>query len=164
MTESVKKRPTAVTVIAWFWFLSGCWSALASVVSFWSEPPSESLVNQAAKDVPLLAVVYRHYTLAALSQFAYAAAYIVAGIGLLRLRAWARTTVEVIAWVEILFYSVGPILHFIYTYYFTGALAEWSGGIAKMPGFLVLLCGVVAVVNGLIIYFLRSKKVREAVA
>lgn len=111
-----------------------------------------------------MAVVYRHYLLAALLQFGLAGASFLAGIGLLRLRAWARTTIEVIAWLEILLCAVGPMLHFVYILCFTNVLAEWSGAITTMFGFLALMCGMVGLVNGLIIYFLRSKKVRVAFA
>ena len=89
----------------------------------------------------------------------------IAGVYLLQLRAWARVTIEANAWIYILVGTLCPMLNCIYTIFFTSAFADLSTT-AIMPGLLVfgLGCAWRGVVNGLIICFLRSQKVRDAFA
>ncbi len=154
----IEKRPTAVSVIGWFWIIVGFFTALASVASLLQDPPSESLIQEMAKDSPVMARALRHYFVGALLQFVVGQVFIFSGIGFLRLRAWARTALEVVSWLVVVFFAaiMVDVLVMMHTYLKDGALP----------------CGVIGCVLGsafyfgpvgLMLYFLRSRKVREAV-
>ncbi|MBM3888507.1 MAG: hypothetical protein FJ388_05200 [Verrucomicrobia bacterium] len=148
MKQFSRKRPTAVTVIGWLCIVGGSIAVLETIWNIRDSLPQPFLNLLAAAVFLLLGVVN-----------------LIAGVYLLRLRAWARTAIEVVCCVEIFVFSLGPILWGAYVIGFERLLAGWSAQAKTiMCASLALQCAVPAVVNGIIIYFLRSKKVRDAFA
>ena len=167
MTQFVKKRPRAVSVIGWCCIVVGICEVASDIHSIWNiwnympEPVGATTSQQLSdldkfnsKVVPLIAVIGVFLD----------GLQVIAGAYLLKLRAWARTTIEVVAWIQILVLAVGPILGFIYIACFTTGLTEWPGMLLSNFLFLALSCAWITTWYGLVIYFLRSKKVRAAFA
>jgi hypothetical protein len=100
---SINQRPTCITVIGWFWVISGglaCFGAIGAVFSFvmigkMSQAHPEALQNMSAifRFIPVLAPV----------QVGVGILGIVSGINFLKLKPWARAIVEVLAWLLLLY-------------------------------------------------------------
>ena len=152
MKQFIEKRPTAVSVIGWFWIIVGGFLAWASIIAVQQGPPDESLLNEIAKGSPLAAMEERHYIFKALFMFTVGDLAIIFGICFLRLYDWARTALEVVSWLCITLLAANMILGFFYV-----------GGSFYAAIFLITVSAFFWVPLGLVIYFLRSKKVRDAV-
>ena len=152
MKQFIEKRPTAVSVIGWFWIIVGGFLALASISAVQQGSPDESLLNELAKGSPLLAMEERHYILKAFFMFAVGDVGVIFGICFLRLYAWARTALEVVSWLCIALFTANVILAF----FFMGV--SFLTAIIFIAGSAFFWAPL-----GLVIYFLRSRKVREAV-
>ncbi|MBI5687642.1 MAG: hypothetical protein HZC54_21435 [Verrucomicrobia bacterium] len=158
MTQFIEKRPTAVSVIGWFWIIAGGFLALAAGTSLLHRP-NESVVNDAAKQHAFLGMAARCYAVSGVLLLTTGATAIVSGIAFLRLRKWGRTALEVISWLAVAYITVAVV----------GMIAMMSfylSGVSVLFG--ILLAGISGafywVPLGFIIRSLRSKKVRDAVA
>lgn len=159
MKQFMEKRPTAVSVIGWFWIIVGGFMTLASVSVLLQEPPSESLIREMSKDSSLGAWVFRHYVLFALLQVAVAQVAIVSGIGFLRLRKWARIALEVLSWLGVAF--VGAIV--VKMIFMAFAYCRGCSVIVVAMG-VAMISAIYLVPLWFILRSLRSQKVRDAVA
>lgn len=165
MNQSIKKRPTAVTVIGWFCIAAGLWGVTYGGwnISRWILGPATAVSGQSMTWLDAL-----NSKLFVWVMFMDAICCLVgciAGAYLLKLRMWARTTIEVVAWIEILLFVVLPMSQYIYMVCFTDAFRDWpTAAIMRVLLFVAIFYGWLGTVNGLIIYFLRSKKVRDAFA
>lgn len=165
MNQSIKKRPTAVTVIGWICIAVGLggmicdgWNILRWILEPATAVSGKSMAWLDALNSKLFVWVVFMDAICSLVEC-------VAGAYLLKLRAWARITIEVVAWIDILVFVVAPIFQCIYVVCFTDLFRDWpTAGIMQVMLFAAILCGWLGIVNGLIIYFLRSKKVRDAFA
>ncbi|MBI5818750.1 MAG: hypothetical protein HZA88_07165 [Verrucomicrobia bacterium] len=165
MNQSIENRPKAVTVIGWFCIAVGLWGMICDGwnISRWILEPATAVSSKSmawldALNSKLFVWVMFIDAICSLVEC-------IAGAYLLKLRAWARITIEVVAWIDILFFVVAPMFEYIYIVCFTGVFGDRSAA-AIMPVmlFAAVSCGWMGTVNGLIIYFLRSKKVRDAFA
>lgn len=166
MTESVKKRPTAVTVIAWFCIIVGCWGTIVTACQVWNGPPpapadSDEQFGFGRLNYPLMLWMKDFQSVCSIVE-------LIAGVCLLKLHAWARAAIEVVSWLEILIQYILPVIGAVWTicYYprvrhMLADLSAWSVTITF--GLFIFQLAMGAAVNGAIIYYLRSKKVREAV-
>ena len=104
-----ERMPGVLRIIAWLWIVAGGLMALSGFMALLAlsampqmpEPPPE---------FGLMALPFRHIGVLMAAQFVVAVIALVAGIGLLRLRAWARTTVEVMCWLAIAYNLVFVVL------------------------------------------------------
>lgn len=165
MSQSIEKRPTAVTVIGWICIAVGLWGVICDGwnISRWILEPATAVSSKSmawldALNSKLFVWVMFMDAICSLVEC-------VAGAYLLKLRVWARITIEVVAWIDILVFVVLPMFYWSYMFCFTDLLRDWpTAGIMRVMLFAAILYGWLGIVNGLIIYFLRSKKVRDAFA
>lgn len=165
MNHSIEKRPTVVTVIGWICIAAGLWEMTRDCwnISRWILEPATAVSGQSMAWLNAL-----NSKLAVWVMFIDAICSLVgciAGAYLLKLRAWARTTIEVVAWIDILVFVVAPMFYCSYIVCFTDVFRDWpTAAIMQVMLFAAISYGWLGTVNGLIIYFLRSKKVRDAFA
>ena len=183
MTKSFQEvRPTPVTVIGWAWIVIGSvmlMSACGGLVMTLVSPINSSAAD--LTDVPF-AVLWRNLQLLVCAQIVVAIVGVVSGKRFLALKASARTALELLSWL-LLVSLVGFAMLWV-----TNALGMGNTGAAAQPvgeavgnieqvepggdsGFNiniifaamgVLMTLMYSVPVGLMIYHLRSAKVREA--
>lgn len=176
MNAIQKKRPTSVTVIGWMFIASTILMILSGGMGF----AAFTFMKQTAGGVPPLSedipgqlrvieIVFQYFELIAVVQVAFAIFILIASIQFLRLRRWARTALEVVSWLGLV-YMVGFGIVWV---------ASWIGITSSIPltegtpgpsplfnivsvvmGSLVAVCWAVPLV--VIIVFLRGKTVRGA--
>ena len=171
-------RPTSVTVIAWIYIVGASLTMLSSLVALvvFNAMKQMGGVPTMPPEVPaafkLLGVVFQHYDLLVLLQLAFAVFVLVAGIGFLKLRAWARTALEAVSWLSLVYLLGFGILW----------IAMWVGVTSRIPqgegtpvssaalfttfGIVMatVILGVFAIPPIVIIKFLRGSTSRQAVA
>jgi len=159
-------RPTSVTVIAWVWIALGILAALGGAfhVSF------PAIVHEmAAEEVPDNAPRFNVVWLAiplGLVEFGVSGLAIVSGAYFLRLRAWARTCLEALSWVALIFFAfsgVGSVAFFL-----TKVLGNQHGFPVGTIfaifwcAFALVFSAAIAVPFGVMIKALRGKTIRDA--
>lgn len=167
MTPLIKKRPVAITVIGWFCILVSLWELgrdIYGILDLWNGAPPSGTGTSNPLMTDAAAFNSRFGPALLVMKTILDGGQVIAGAYLLRLRAWARTVLETILWTEILLLAIAPMVRAIYIACFTNMMDEFQSFKTPMLGFLALLCAWVCLLDGLIIYFLRSKKVRDAVA
>ena len=149
MEQPSVKRPKGITIAAWVWIvLGGLWILLGTV----------EMVMGA---LGLGTFVVLHAATSAVAVWT--------GINLLRLKAWARTTIEVLSWLVALLSFNGAIV-WIYAAVImenqmssTGAQTDLSA-----PQFFAGALGAIAIVFAIVLcimaWYLRRSEVREAIA
>jgi hypothetical protein len=159
-------RPTSVTVTGWLTIALGTLGILAGppvfLVSKFMPSPTEFPPD------PAFALQYwllGHFRVVACVQTVVAASALIAGFGFLRMRSWARSYIEVLAWL----YLVGTLA--IGTLWVRSAVGI-SRRVSSEPGFpfppsMFVGTGIVGIVvtvvpTLLVIWALRSKVVRGA--
>jgi hypothetical protein len=164
MSEFIEKRPTVVSVIGWFWIIVGGLMALSgSLVSLGYVISGASAHAPDSQHMPALFIfIFRHFVFVAVIQVCFGALAALAGWQLLRLRAWARSALEGLSW-------IGLVCIVSWAVAFNMALGTMHRG-EGFDSFSLfrILVGAFSVVFygvplGLIVYFLRSPKVRDAV-
>jgi hypothetical protein len=165
-------RPDSVTLLGWGFSGLAVLMALGGISGLMKarliEDALSGIVPRMTGDMPLvfkaMLAFFRHLGLFSLLEILVAAFMLAAGIQFLRLRAWARTSLEGISWLWLaLVVCAGGLW-----------LASWAGmsGGANAPflftatgaviGFAVT--GVAAAAPTVAIFFLRGKTVRAAVS
>jgi hypothetical protein len=165
-------RPRTVTVIGWLWLVLGVLffaRAIVNMVVWKILQPDMPGFLAAFGEVPaeqqrLLRPLFEHLTALQIGEAIVSAAVIVAAIGLLRLRPWARTGIQAVCWIVLIWVAA------------FGAFWVWLWGsvVAAVPpshassfGRIGLIAGLavcLAVAAGLavMIVLLASSRVREA--
>ena len=176
MNAVQKKRPTAVTVIGWMFIAS----AILMILSGGMGLAAFTFVKQTAGGVPplpedipgqlrVIEIVFQYFEPIAVVQISFAIFILIASIQFLRLQRWARTALEVISWLGLV-YMVGFGIVWV---------ASWIGITSSIPltegtpgpspmfnvvgvimGALITACWAVPLV--VIIVFLRGKTIRGA--
>jgi hypothetical protein len=176
MNAVQKKRPTSVTVIAWI-FIAG---AILMILSGGMGFAAFSFMKQTTGGVPpvpedipgqlrVMKIAFQHFELIAMVQIALAIFIIIASIQFLRLRRSARTALEVIAWLGLV-YVVGFGIFWVVSWIgITSNIPITEGTVGPSPKFnmvgavmgsVITLCWAVPLV--VIIIFLRGKTIRRA--
>jgi hypothetical protein len=160
MDDIQKKRPTGITVIGWIFIASALLVILLGVKGF----ADFTIKKQADGGIPpgLIAMV-----LGVLAIFV-----IIASIQFLILRRWARTALEVIAWMGLVYvvgFGIFELIMWITTYSFMWVSEGGASGPLSVSGisFAVIISVVTICCAGpliVIIKFLRKKTIREAVS
>lgn len=164
MPEFIEKRPTAVTVIGWFWIivgglmvLSGGMGSLAFMAWGASEHFADS--DRAPK---LFTFMFQHFVVIAGVQGCFGALAAVAGWHFLRLRTWARSILEILSWVGLVCF-----VSWVVAFNIASGSMHRGEGVDSFSVFRIVIAVVSIVIYGVplgfIIYFLRSAKVRDAV-
>ncbi|MBN1255800.1 MAG: hypothetical protein JXA50_11050 [Deltaproteobacteria bacterium] len=174
-----KKRPTAVTVIGWIFIAGAILMIFSGGMGFMAFSFMQHMGGEAAPPIPedapfqfgVMEVIFQHFGLIALVQIALAAFILIASIQFLRLRRWARTALEVIAWLGLV-YFVGFGIFFVASWIAMTSNIPFSEGASgpspmfgifgAVMGFVVTLFWAVPLV--VIIIFLRGKIIRGAVS
>lgn len=176
MNAVQKKRPTSVTVIGWI-FIAG---AILMILSGGMGFAAFSFMKQSAGGVPpvpedipgqlrVMKFVFQHFELIAMVQVALGIFVIIASIQFLRLRRWARTALEVIAWLGLVYVVTFGIFWVVSWIGITSniPLTEGAPGSPPLFGIFGAIMGSVvtlfwAVPLVVIIIFLRGKTIKEA--
>jgi hypothetical protein len=173
-----KKRPTAITVIAWIFIVGAILMIVSSSLGFLAF----TVIKQKVDEMPPIAevlphqflimnIIYRSFGILVLLQVALTIFALIASIQFLRLRAWARSALEIISWLGLL-YVVGFGIFWVVSWIgITSGLPSSTGSPATSPlfsifGAIIGAC-VVAAWSALfvvIIMFLRDNKIKEAVS
>ena len=159
MNRSSGKRPTAVTAIGWFWIIAGALMIVVGVITLWHAALMQSQHKGVVTIDGAAAMIRRFvYFFTGVLQSTVGVAVMVMGNAFLRLRKWARTALEVFSWVGLAYTTVN-IGIYVSTLFFVKGNALLHGIL------LAVIAGILYCVPlGFTIYFLRSKKVRDAVA
>ena len=155
-----KKRPTAITVIGWIFIASALLVILLGVKGF----ADFTIKKPADWGVPS--------GLIAMGRGVIAIFVIIASIQFLSLRRWARTALEVITWLGLVYvvgFGIFGLIMWITTF-----SSEWvseGGASGPLSGFGIFLAVMISVVTSFcavpliaIIKFLRGRTIREAVS
>jgi len=168
MGQFVEKRPTCVTVIGWFWIITGGLAIMSGLMSavithtFSGGMTEEhfAAMRKSGEDPEFIILIFQHFLEFALLQVCVAIVAVVSGINLLRLRAWARPVLEGLSWLTLLF-VIGFTCFFI---------SEVGTGFGVHKGdFMFLIMGCIVMLSYLVpliimISYLRGKKVRAALS
>jgi len=139
-------RPTALLVVAWLWIMMGI---------FTSAPVGAMALSIALVQIETAMFGY-YLILLMIVTFLVGMFCIIAGFYLLKLRAWARTSLEVLSWL----YSILIVCDLIlWLRGFTFLEDEDRGSL----GAEIISTAIWAAVFAACIIFLRKKSVREAV-
>jgi len=152
------RRPTSVTVIGWFWIVVGgmmCIGAIFALLGLLRiQRGSVHLTQGESQFVKLM-------MLPATAQLAAGLVAIVSAIYLLRLRYWARTVLEVLAWL-VLAFTGGFAVLFFGSFGGFGPFEE----IGTLETSFVVLSAVILVTYAapfaIVLYHLRSDKLKNA--
>ncbi len=167
-------RPRGVRLIAWAWILTGAVNGVSALVALFTAGLFQGLsaqvppASRTAATLPLFLV--HHAAWFAALQIALAVLAVLAGIDFLRLRAWARSVLETLSWLSLVYLVSGAVYWWRFWDAFTASdsFAGMAVDLApyRTPGLILVVVLVVAlaVPVGLMIRTLRARAVREAVA
>ena len=168
------ERPRSVTVLGWLWLVVAVFGLGKALVNLavWKvlEPAAPSLFGNLADRVPrlpFLRPLLSHLTLVISAQALWWAAVVVAAIGLLRLRRWARVTIQGVCW-ALLAYILGFAVFWATLWpevpvRGASAASPATFRAGEFAGLLAVSAFVGAALITMIV-LLRSRKVREAFA
>lgn len=156
-----EQRPTCVTVIGWAWIVLGSLMVVSSIMAgfvqltMWDEFGRGGGAPFPFSMLPLLIVV----------QLAVAVGGVVSGVAFLRLKAWARTVLEVLAWLLLVGLVAFTVVWMVNWIAMNDQMALRNSGFASMG---IVMGIVVSVVYGgplvVMLVYLRGPKVRGALA
>ena len=156
----------AVRVIAWLAILGGLWlvlGAAASLVVAWYWPPPPE-TTEAPPGVALFYGVFRHIKLVVLLHAVGAVTLVWAGVGLLRLKAWARAVLEGACWFGLLYFAlVGAVWWLIWQQFpeLPQDNPDWGQATERMEiALMALTLLAMATPVAVILVYLRSGTVR----
>jgi hypothetical protein len=176
MNAIQKKRPTAVTVIGWIFIAGAILMILSGGMGFAAfsfmkqmgveRPP---IPEQAPFQFSVMEVIFQHFGLIAMVQVVLAIFIIIASIQFLRLRRWARTALEVIAWLGLVYLVSFGIFWVVSWLEITSNIPVTEGAQGPTPMFNIFGAVMGSVVTlfwaaplVVIIIFLRGKTIRGA--
>lgn len=168
-------RPASVPIVSWIWIVSGALTIVSCIMSIGALSDLPELVSDKdlSRQAPSMLAMMRdlsHYMIwLTVLQMVMAVLAIAAGVYYLKLRAWARGTLELLTWVSLAmligFGFFWPPLWMMTSEHFLpkdGSIdlekVKMAGAVA---GAVVML--VLAIPLAMMIRSLRSKAVREAI-
>lgn len=165
-------RPTAITVIGWLFIGCGALAilsgAFAVVISIVAPPPAEPPAKTADAPLPFQIVgrIFDYMGLLGAVQIVIAALMIWSGAAFLRLRAWARTVIEAITWLGLLYtLSFGAMWIYLVSTIWREAEAAPDAMNVFFPMFIGMGAAVIlsfAIPLVVILRVVRGRAVREA--
>jgi hypothetical protein len=149
-----KNRPTCVTVIGWVWIILGTLMCFFGLIGFafvqLDRLPGAGILMRTEH---LLFV--RIFPFLVILQLVIAILAIVSGINFLMLKSWARSFLEAVSWLFILFTI------FLYVVIVIQCFMEPSNFDYMCPIIAFFALAFYAVPMGIVLKFLRSKRVKE---
>jgi hypothetical protein len=175
MNSSGVVRPAGIAAIAWLWIAGGILLLISALLTwavlslFESALPVAGASGSLPVEFDLLSMLQSQAGVLVWTQVAMGVVSIYAGAGLLKLRAWARTAIEVLTWLSLV-YVLGNGVYFSYTWESIVAdLAKQlmvDSDALRITGYVTVatVTVVFAVPFGFMLKYLRSSLVRQAVA
>jgi hypothetical protein len=170
-----KKKTASIAVIAWSYILLALFVILFSGLSVFGSTyvnqQMETMPDEILESIPGVLFIMQHSGSLLILQTICAIFMLIAGIEFLRLRAWARTAVEILSWLCIVF-AVMIVLFFIMTWLNISSQMmafEDNDGTSSALNVLGIGVGIVLMVLFVIpllmmIRALRGKAIRDAVS
>lgn len=143
------RRPACLTVVGWIWIVSGSFEIVLGIAILLLFRVFGFFFNEIYGPFPNLSPFVKLIWVIPLLSICWGGASLVTGIQLLRLKAWARTAIEVLTWLGVIF-NVGAIILQLTQFTADGLLSS------LISAMIVVLCGT-------ILKCLRSEAVRNAV-
>jgi hypothetical protein len=156
-----EQRPTPVTVIGWAWIILGSFmllSATGALITYFAGPKPD--LSALPDDAPF-AGLWRYFWVVAAGQVLLATLGVVAGRRFLKLEKWARGALELASWI-----LLAGLLGFAILWVLNVNAMSAGAGDGFEIGFMA--AGVISTLIygspvAVMIYFLRSDRVRQAV-
>ncbi len=178
MESEAKKRPASVTVIGWIFIavailmvFSGAWGFMAFT---WMKQMNEDFPSM--QEIPsgffrVHRAIFQNFGLLASIQMLLGVFVVVAGVQFLKLQRWARTALEVVSWLALV-YVVGFGIFFIFAWISMTSSTPVAEATAGPPPYFGVFGAVIGIVVTafyalpvvVIIKFLRGETIKEAVA
>jgi hypothetical protein len=169
-----EKKTASIAVIAWSYILLALFVILVSGLSIcgsqYINQQIETMPNEILESLPGMGFVMQYSGPLLILQTIVALFMLIAGIEFLRLRAWARTAVEILSWLCIVF-AVVIALFFIMTWtnIVSQMMAFEENGTSSTLNILGIGVGIILMVIFvipllMIVRALRGKAVRDAVS
>jgi hypothetical protein len=177
MDSAIARRPVGIAIAAGLWIAMGALMILGAVMGgfayFMMNVMGPPLPPPSANMPPAFAMmesIFQYFGVLIVLQFILAVIAIWAGVALLRLKPWARATIEILSWLAFL-YTVGFGIFWVYLWCsMTGLMPKDDTSInSEMIQIMGMVMGVVitamfAVPLGIMIRYLRGTEARAAVA
>ncbi|MCP4345385.1 MAG: DUF3810 domain-containing protein [Desulfobacterales bacterium] len=151
-----EKRPTCVTVIGWAWTIIGGLTCLSAIMAF----STLTMISQLPQN-PNIPFILRIFPLLAIVQIGFAILALVSGINFLKLKSWARNVLETLTWIFLVFIVCFSIFWLFNWFSMASGLEPRSFGIMGAVMCLIIT-GIYGVPFGIMLKYLRSPKVRNA--
>lgn len=175
MNQTTITRPAGIAAIAWLWIAGGILLLISALLTWavLSLFGSAQLVAVAPGRVPadleLINTLLSNMGVLVWTQVAIGALSIYAGVQFLKLRAWARTAVEVLTWVSLVYVIInGAFFLFMWESIVTDLSKQMlmDSDALRITGYVtgLTLTAVFAVPLGFMIKYLRAPVVRQAIA
>lgn len=156
-----EKRPTSISVIGWAWIVIGSLMCLSAVMALLVSLTISQAAAQTDTDHNVPAIL-GFFPLLALIQMVFAILGIVSGVNFLKMKSWARTTLEILSWLLMVFVAGFGIFWIISWIVMTRGKAPAGFGIMGVVMGTVVLA-IYGIPLGIMIKYLRGKKNRSAV-
>jgi hypothetical protein len=171
---TMSARPTGITITASLWIVVGVFMLFSAVMGgllYWIMRPMDMPGMQAGELPPEFIImnrVFQNFGVFVGIQCIVALVGIWAGIDLLRLKGWARSAIEVLCWLGVV-WTIGFAGYWVYMWIsMTGEAPRGAGpiGTFQLMGAIMGVFGMLifAVPLGMMIRYLRGNQVREAIA
>jgi hypothetical protein len=168
------ERPTGVSIVAWLWIGNGALMLFSGVMGGFAyfmmqRMTPDFVLPHAPPGMSLMTFVFEHFGALLVVQFMVAILAILAGIHLLRLRPWARTAIEILSWLGMIYLVVFGIS---WIQGMAGVAEHVPAGAASPSAEMLQLLGTVigvvmtaifAVPLAIMIWYLRKPGVRAAI-
>lgn len=173
---TVAKRPTSVTVIGWIFIVTAILIIFSGVMGFMAFSFIEQMKQEGMPQIPegmpmpfkAMSVIFKYFGILALLQIVFAVFVLIAGVQFLRLKAWARTALEIVSWLS-LFYIIGFGIFWVASWIsMTPGLSSVKGAPPAMfkiigAGMGIMVMAVFAILISVIIKFLRGAEIKKTV-
>lgn len=153
-----EKRPTCITVIGWAWIVIGGLMCLSATMALFSSV----MIGEIAQNEPDMPFIFKIFPLLAIVQIGVAVLGLASGINFLKLKAWARSVLEGLTWLLLIF-IVGFMVFWVFSW--VSMTSDHGPSSFSIMGAVmgVLIMGIYGVPLGIMLKYLRGHKVRNAI-
>lgn len=175
LNQTTIARPAGIAAIAWLWIAGGILLLISALLTwavlslFGSALPTSIAPGGVPADLELMNTLLSNMGVLVWTQVAIGALSIYAGAQFLKLRPWARTAIEVLTWVSLVYVIVNGV-YFLYMW--ESMVTDLSkqmlmdSDALRITGYVTVftLTVIFAVPLGFMIKYLRAPVVRQAIA
>jgi hypothetical protein len=153
-----EKRPTCVTVIGWAWIIIGGLMCLSAIMALFSSV----MIREMSQTDPNIPFIFKIFPILAIVQVCIAVIGLISGINFLKLKAWSRSTLEILTWLFLIF-ILGFMIYWVFNWVSmsSGHGPRGFGVMGAVMG--VVITGIYGVPLGIMLKYLRGPKVRNAI-